>query len=613
MRSRFKTLLGNVSPWIVIGMSLILVVVVLALAFINYNREKKYMERALSEKGGALIKSFEAGIRTGMMGMMGAGPNLQVLLQETASQPDILYIAIVDSTGRLLAHSDASRIGQELLTPQVLAMLKPSKEIQWRVITRTGKPKAFEVYKLFLPVRSSDNQNRPSSMMNNRMRQMMGGRFGNRMDNNRREWWQPGWMRGLDQNRILDPERRPVIMIGMDSTPFEEAINEDITMTATMSGILMLLGLAGVVSLFWMQSHLHSRKLLQDTQALTAEIVINIPEGIVVCGPDENITYVNSIALQMLGADSTAPAAIQGRPAPDLLPPPLWQLHDRVNKDQRVVEAELELTTGGRTKLPVAAVVTDIITEQGVTVGRLFMLRDLSQLKQLQEDIRKADRMAAIGHLAAGVAHEVRNPLSSIKGYATYFGTLFPEGSDNRKAAEVMTSEVDRLNRVISELLEMARPADIKRKETDIGTLLESSLRLVKQEAEGAGVTIVVEAVPAIGSLLVDPDRLTQALINLYVNGIQAMPNGGELTVSVRLQGKNLLLRISDTGTGLAPEGMMQIFNPYYTTKQTGTGLGLAIVQKIVEAHGGRIEVERTGSDGTTFLLAIPSVSTGEG
>ncbi len=588
-------------------MSLILVVVVLALAVINYHREKRYMERALSEKGNALIKSFEAGARTGMMGMMGEGSNLQTLLQETASQPDILYITIVNSSGRILANSDSSRIGQALLTPEAIAGMKASKEIKWRIVTRTGKPKAFEVYKLFLPLRSSDNNNRQSSMMDNRMGQMMHSRVGNKMGNKGGKWWQPGWMYGLDQNRIPGPGEQPVIMIGMDSAPFEDAIGEDITMTATMSGILVLLGLAGVVSLFWMQSHLRSKKLLQDTQALTSEIVANIPEGIVVCGPAGKITYINTIGLKMLGVDVDTSTVIKERPASEFLPPSLWQLRKRINKDRQVVEAEIELTTANQTKLPLAVVITDIVTEQGTVVGQLFMLRDLSQVKQLQEEIRKADRMAAIGHLAAGVAHEVRNPLSSIKGYATYFSSLFENGSDNRKAAEVMTSEVDRLNRVISELLEMARPADIKRKEIEVSLLLDSSLRLVKQEAEGAGVIIASDVAPDIGSIFVDPDRFTQALINLYVNGIQAMPNGGELKVSARLQGKKLLLRVSDTGTGIMEEGLSQVFNPYFTTKKTGTGLGLAIVQKIVEAHSGTIEVEKTGTEGTTFLLSFPA------
>ena len=169
--------MGNVSPWVVIGMSLILVVVVLVLAIMNYNREKKYMEQVLSEKGGALINAIEAGARTGMMGMMGEEPNLQVLLHETASQPDILYIAIVDSSGRVLVHSDASRTGQTLIAPAVLASMHASTDMQWRIVDRTNTPKSFEVYKFFQPVLSEDDNIRTPGTMNNRMRQMMQGCF----------------------------------------------------------------------------------------------------------------------------------------------------------------------------------------------------------------------------------------------------------------------------------------------------------------------------------------------------------------------------------------------------------------------------------------------------
>lgn len=594
---RLKSLLGTASPWVVIGMSAILVMVVLVLALMNYNREKEYMSRVLIEKGAALIKSFEAGARTGMMGMFGQGANMQVLLEEIASQPDILYIAIVDPAGTILAHSDNDRIGRAFIAPDVLAGLDPNKEVQWRIEGQTGVPKAFEAYKLFLPTqREGGHAGRGHMMMGRQRRQ-----------SNSWGWCAPGWMGGLSHERILNPEERPVIFIGMDVAPFEEAIAEDIKLTLTMSGILLLLGLGGVVSLFWMQSHLRSKKLLQDTQALTSEMVANIPEGIIVCGADGLITYINDIAIRLLGLDATHSESMSGIPAADVLQSDIWTLRSRINDQQPVVEEEMDLDVGAEKKLPVSAVATNIVTEEGVLVGHMFMIRDLSQVKQLQEEVRKADRMAAIGHLAAGVAHEVRNPLSSIKGYATYFGMLFDEGSENRKAAEVMSAEVDRLNRVISELLEMARPAEINEKPTDIRELLESSLRLVKQEAENAGVTVSMDIAPEVGKVPVDPDRMTQAMINLYVNAIQAMESGGRLHVRARMQGPRLVLEVADSGPGLPAEALPRVFDPYFTTKQTGTGLGLAIVNKIIEAHGGSVLVERTGPDGTTFAIILPA------
>ncbi|XPV75124.1 MAG: ATP-binding protein [Desulfovibrio sp.] len=606
MKKKLNNYLGNISPWVVIGMSSILVVVVLVLAFMNYNREKQYMVRILSEKGSALIKAFEAGTRTGMMGMFGQGPNLQILMQETATQSDILYIAVVDSSGEILAHSNKDEIGRQFISADGMNSLNISQEAQWRVMQTDAGEDSFEVYKRFLPALAKGQHKGQSRPMQHRKNQMMQRMMGKRMDNSSDEMCQPGWMKGLQQDRILDTAQRPAIFIGMDVAPFEEAIGEDISLMLMMSGILLLLGLGGVVSLFWMQSHIQSKKLLQDSEALTAEMVANIPEGLVVSNPDGQVTYVNDIALALLTETYEETSQIVGRFAGTLLPDELWDLCSLVSKETPVVHKEMELPLNDERKLPIAAVVTNIITEEGANAGHLFMVRDLSQVKELQEEIRKADKMAAVGHLAAGVAHEVRNPLSSIKGYATYFGSLFEEGSDNRKAAEVMTSEVDRLNRVISELLEMARPADIKLRNTDVATLLEGALRLVKQEAEGAGVSISLDISEDVGAVALDPDRITQALINLYVNAIQAMPEGGSLSVDACRKGQFVHLKIADTGTGLPDGDMSQIFDPYFTTKQTGTGLGLAIVRKIIEAHSGEIKVEQTGIQGTVFSINLP-------
>jgi two-component system sensor histidine kinase HydH len=200
----------------------------------------------------------------------------------------------------------------------------------------------------------------------------------------------------------------------------------------------------------------------------------------------------------------------------------------------------------------------------------------------------------------------VRNPLSSIKGYAAYFGSLFEEGSERKKAAEVMIAEVERLNRVISELLEIARPSDIKPRPTDVPFLLASSLRLVQQEAETAGVRITTGISAGITPFAMDPDRLTQALLNLYINAIQAMPDGGELTISAEETAAGLEIAVSDSGRGIAKEDLNKVFDPYFTTKNTGTGLGLAVVQKVVEAHGGAIELTSEPGRGTRFTLILP-------
>jgi two-component system sensor histidine kinase HydH len=169
-----------------------------------------------------------------------------------------------------------------------------------------------------------------------------------------------------------------------------------------------------------------------------------------------------------------------------------------------------------------------------------------------------------------------------------------------------MAEEVDRVNRVISELLEFARPIKLELKKIRIFELVDKALRLIKYEADPAGIKISSSVEPNLPEVEVDKDRLTQVLLNVFINAIQAMPSGGTLTVNVRTMADSLQFEISDTGGGISPQDQANIFNPYFTTKKSGTGLGLAIAFKIVETHGGTITIESLESKGTTFVIAIP-------
>ena len=170
-----------------------------------------------------------------------------------------------------------------------------------------------------------------------------------------------------------------------------------------------------------------------------------------------------------------------------------------------------------------------------------------------------------------------------------------------------MAQEVDRLNRVITELLDFARPSDLKTRSTDVGSLIEHSLRLVRQDAEGKKITVTFDRNAGLPVIAIDPDRLTQALLNLYLNAIQAMENGGTLAVRAAADGRGgVRIEVEDSGKGIAPESLSSIFNPYFTTKSSGTGLGLAIVQKIIEAHRGEVKVKSTPDRGTTFNILLP-------
>lgn len=593
MFSKFNKYFGNASAWVVIGMSGILVVVVISLALMNYNRERDYMVKILSEKGAALIRAFEAGVRTGMMGQFGTLPRLDTLIRETANQQDILYIAIVGSNGLVLAHNNSEKVGTYFSSKNDIENLNAVEDVKWRVVEGNDATQAFEVYKLFLPVLPAP----PQSQMMQQRRKMMQTRMG--------VWCDPQWMDGTQQDNLLQPSDRPTIVIGMDVSSFEEAIQEDIKFTILISGILLLLAMAGMVSLFWAQNYTRSKKLLSNVSAFASEMIANLPEGILLTDNEFRVHYINQIASVMLGIDSNS---VIGRNVKDVLPADIHLLGTSVNKDEMRVEKETEIKLQNGSVIPASVVATDVIAEDGTFVGLMYILKNLTQLKQLQLEIQRKEKLAVIGNLAAGVAHEVRNPLSSIKGYATYFRGLFPEDSENREAANVLVAETERLNRVITELLEISRPSDIKPKETDIRSIFNTTLRLVQADStadQNVEISLTVE--DTLSGIYVDPDRFVQVLMNIFLNSIQAMPNGGILHTHVSLVGNQIVIKITDTGLGMIEETVQQIFNPYYTTKKTGTGLGLAIVQKIVEAHDGRISVVSERGKGTSVTITLPN------
>ncbi|CAH5763507.1 Sensor protein ZraS [Klebsiella oxytoca] len=227
--------------------------------------------------------------------------------------------------------------------------------------------------------------------------------------------------------------------------------------------------------------------------------------------------------------------------------------------------------------------------------------------KQLQEATARKEKLLALGHLAAGVAHEVRNPLSSIKGLARYFAERTPADGEAHQLALVMAREADRLNRVVSELLELVRPAHLKYQSVDLNEVITHSLQLVSQDAASRAISLNFIAQPALCRIQADPDRLKQVLLNLYLNAIHAIGRDGVITVAVRECGDGRVkVSVADSGKGMTAEQLQAIFTPYFTTKADGTGLGLAVVQNIVEQHGGTIDAESTPGKGALFTLYLP-------
>jgi two-component system sensor histidine kinase HydH len=246
--------------------------------------------------------------------------------------------------------------------------------------------------------------------------------------------------------------------------------------------------------------------------------------------------------------------------------------------------------------------------ETGAFVGYVVLFRDLSEIQRLKEEVARNQRLAAVGRLAAGVAHEIRNPLSSIKGFATYFKERYREVPQDQKTAEIMIQEVDRLNRVIGQLLEFARPMSIRKTKESIPKIIRQTLKLVEGDARRRGIELRTNIPADFPKVMFDADKIKQVLMNLYLNGIEAMANGGTLTAEVWKDNRNqnAVIAIEDTGEGISMQNLPHVFDPFFTTKPSGTGLGLAIVHKTIESHGGEIKVEGRPGGGTRFTFWLP-------
>jgi two-component system, NtrC family, sensor histidine kinase HydH len=571
------------SPWIILGSTVILLIVVIVLAVQNTNREKRYMSKILREKGAALIRAVEAGARTGMMGMMWRGKQIQRLLEETAKLPDVVYMAVVDPQGLIVAHSDPSKIGKPFRVDQKLIHLGPDMEENGELVHTDDHGYVFEVHRRFQPLRIGRHHGmgRRRDMMHWHARHLEAA------DN---------WFNRLDKEQFL-------IVAGLEVAPFEEAIREDIRTTVVLSVILLLLGFGGFLSIFWMQSYRSAKKSLQDTSAFANEVVTHLPVGLIATDHLGHITFFNPSAAKISGL---AAGMVKDRAPDTILPRQLWRLKQELDRGATVSDKEVECTFSGGRTVPLSVSATRIVNEAGDFVGQIMILRDLGEVRRLQDEIRRQEKLVALGGLAAGVAHEIRNPLSSIKGLATFFAAQFEDGSESKQAASVMIQEVDRLNRVISELLDFARPTDLSRRLTELAPLLNRSIQLIQQEAANQNIQIQTHIAEDLCPVMIDADRIAQCLLNIFLNAIQAMEDGGTLTVYCHMgSDRQAQIAVRDTGPGIATDHLSKIFDPYFTTKNKGTGLGLAIVHKIVEAHQARVKVESTPGAGTTFTLRL--------
>jgi len=360
----------------------------------------------------------------------------------------------------------------------------------------------------------------------------------------------------------------------------------------------------------------------QKIKDLTADILTGIVDGVVVTDAQGQVIIWNRAAEEMTGI---AAADALGKDMSIVFadnPAVVSLIEKTLTTGRSYSDYETELAAKHRPLLPIGLVTSVLADEEGIPAGVITTIRDQAGVRDLKERMRRSDRLATLGMIAAGIAHEVKNPLVGIRGAAQLMRSeLRSDERDSRSFEEyldVIMKEADRLNNVLEGILDFTRLSPSEIKGINIHSIIDRVLLLHEEQARQSGILLSRMYDPSLPEVLGNEDQLVQVLLNIIKNAVEVMPSGGKLTVltrmsdlftSVQADGKKhrlMVVKVSDTGKGITPEHLNNIFTPFFTTKDRGVGLGLALSYQIVQEHLGTIRVESHEGEGTTFSVYLP-------
>lgn len=548
---------------------MVFLVPLIAIGFLTFRSarvERDLIEDSLFRQADALARSLEAGMRTGMMHQFLEEGSIQNLLAETTSESGAVFLGLVGPGGEIVAASgtvDPSQFPVGTLTLEPHPDQPPSGNF-------AGKE--FFVYRkaMILPGPGS------------------GG---------------AGHMRMMARRRTagLLPEGTWILVLLDAEGPLAfRARHERVTI---LLGLLLAAAASGFLGwIFWSQRAREVTAALARTESMARELVRQMPAGLILCGTNGMASTVNPTAGDIIGIPekSLLHRNVTSIFAHDILP------FEAVLEGGASTIREGILSRPDGSNIEISLSATPLPGRDGEVSAALLLFQDVGELKSLRERVHQAERLAELGQLASTVAHEIRNPLSSIRGFAQFLESKV--SGDHSKYTRVLVEEVDRLNRVVGGLLSYARTESPDFRQWMVADILKHVQALSESDIRSKDVTLRIEPVADGLEWPLDRDMIIQALLNLVINALEASAPGQVVRLEAEPDRDRLIFRVWDQGPGTSEEESEQIFTLFYTTKDKGTGLGLPLVKKAADLHGGTAKIQRAGPEGgTVAILEIPS------
>ncbi len=596
-------LLFNFSPWILATACSLLLILLTIFAVSNYQREKELIVEAIVQKGLTLMRFINSSVRESIRDNLRTSrqwdnwqDHMQAAMEQAVEQPGVEFVVLIDAAGTVLSGA-GKNLPENTVDADSLAFAGVLRgDNAGRFVTRIikdadGDKKKFQIASWYMPPSMRDALHDPGGPP--RRGQMM--------------------MRGLshhpqfglvqeEMDRLL--EMRPIYIVQLDFEQFNSPLNRQLLQIIILLVVIFLVGLGGTLSFATLKGLKGSQLRLGKMTAFTDMLVSSLPIGLIATDSSDVIQVYNDSAKELIGFD--ADKVIGGR-SHVCLPAKLAQMFSGKEMDGLIErQAEIHLTVSPEKDKTLQLASMVVLDDNGSFAGEVLLIRDLTTVKRLEKELRRSERLAALGKMAAGVAHELRNPLSSIKGLAVVLKSGFSHASKEAETAEILVKEVERLNRSIGELLDYAKPGQLKLETASVTEIIEKTVSLVRVDAESFGIALRLAMDDDLPQVVLDKDKMNQVFLNLFLNAIQAMENGGELLVTAEHDARRIIITVRDTGVGIVPENLGRVFDPYFTTKNDGTGLGLAMSAKIVEEHGGWMELSSVAGRYTEVRVILP-------